>query len=226
MKESQDYLNASETDKAAMEYERGTAYDEWINSLKTGAFWEHFDKWMETLGLSSVTSGNSGGKNKPDLNDQLKQLGETAAKLTGRTVADLLEIERRFGLYAGQQFNAGTTNANGIPGNASGGLVDYTGLAWVDGSITKPEAFLSAADTELMRNMLDAASYLAYRPTISNIDSNAFGKGGINIGDVNITITEASFKEDADYERVAERVGAAFVKELGKQGFNTANYAF
>lgn len=77
-----------------------------------------------------------------------------------------------------------------------------------------------------MRNMLDAASYLAYRPTISNIDSNAFGKGGINIGDVNITITEASFKEDADYERVAERVGAAFVKELGKQGFNTANYAF
>jgi len=113
-----------------------------------------------------------------------------------------------------------------VPQHASGGLVDYTGLAWVDGSLTKPEAFLSAADTELMRNMLDAASYLAFRPTISNIDGNAFGKGGINVGDVNITITEASFKEDADYEKVAERVGEAFVKQLGRQGLNMANYSF
>ncbi len=74
--------------------------------------------------------------------------------------------------------------------------------------------------------MLDAASYLAFRPTISNIDGNAFGKGGISMGDINITITEASFKEDADYERVAERVGDAFVRQLNKQGLNMANYSF
>ena len=53
-----------------------------------------------------------------------------------------------------------------------------------------------------------------------------FNKNNASIGDINITITEASFKEDADYEKVAERVGAAFVKELNRQGLNMANYSF
>lgn len=113
-----------------------------------------------------------------------------------------------------------------IPGNAQGGIVDYTGLAWVDGTISKPEAFLSADDTALMRAMLDAAKYVSYRPSISNIDGTKFNNNSANIGDVNITITEAQFKEDADYDKVAERVGQAFVRELNKQGMNMANYAF
>lgn len=38
---------------------------------------------------------------------------------------------------------------------ATGGLVDFTGPAWVDGSPTKPEAFLSAKDTTLIAGLRD-----------------------------------------------------------------------
>jgi hypothetical protein len=39
----------------------------------------------------------------------------------------------------------------GIHQFASGGLVDFTGPAWVDGSKMRPEAFLSAEDTAMIR---------------------------------------------------------------------------
>lgn len=38
---------------------------------------------------------------------------------------------------------------------ATGGLVNYTGPAWVDGTPTKPEAFLSARDTEIIAGLRD-----------------------------------------------------------------------
>ena len=78
----------------------------------------------------------------------------------------------------------------------------------------------------MIRSWLDSARYVRMRPFMSNIDSSSFGGNNTTIGDVNITITEASFKEDADYEKVAERVGEVFVKELEKQGFMSSNYAF
>lgn len=112
------------------------------------------------------------------------------------------------------------------PRNANGGLVDYTGLAWVDGTPTKPEAFLSASDTELIRGWLDAYQTVNMRPHISNIDSGSFSGAGMSIGNVNIEINEAVLGNDADIEAVAQRVGDAFVKELSKTGFHTNNYAF
>jgi hypothetical protein len=113
------------------------------------------------------------------------------------------------------------------PAYAQGGLVNFTGPAWVDGTPSRPEAFLSAEDTALIRSWLDQAKYTNFRMRMSNIDSTMFsGNGGNTIGDVNITITEAQFKEDADYEKVAERVGEAFVKELNKQGLITPAYSF
>lgn len=38
---------------------------------------------------------------------------------------------------------------------ATGGMVDFTGPAWVDGTKSKPEAFLSASDTELIASLRD-----------------------------------------------------------------------
>lgn len=77
---------------------------------------------------------------------------------------------------------------------ATGGLVDFTGPAWVDGTPTKPEAFLSAKDTA---NMLEMAKLLRdmsltdirqmnremTRTTYSDINNN-----GVTMGDVHITI--------------------------------------
>ena len=41
---------------------------------------------------------------------------------------------------------------------ATGGMVDYTGPAWVDGTKTRPEAFLSAADTANIAKLRDILS--------------------------------------------------------------------
>ena len=78
----------------------------------------------------------------------------------------------------------------------------------------------------MIRKWLDQAKYVRFKSPFSHIDTGSFGGAGFTIGDVNVTITEAQFQEDADYEEVARRVGEAFVKELGKQGLNMANYAF
>lgn len=40
----------------------------------------------------------------------------------------------------------------------TGGLVNYTGPAWVDGTKTRPEAFLSAADTANIAKLRDILS--------------------------------------------------------------------
>lgn len=85
---------------------------------------------------------------------------------------------------------------------------------------------MSADDTALMRSMLDAWQLVMARPVMSNLDGIIGKRQHNSIGDVHITITEASFAEDADYEEVARRVGVAFTKELAMQGFRTASFNF
>ena len=112
-----------------------------------------------------------------------------------------------------------------VPGNANGGLVDYTGLAWVDGTKTNPESFLDATDTKLLRDMLDSYNYVATRPHMSYVDPS-IGVSNTTVGDINITINQAELASDADYDKVAKRVGQAFTKELQRNGLNLSGYAF
>ena len=111
-----------------------------------------------------------------------------------------------------------------IPENAEGGLVDYTGLAWVDGTKTKPESFLDATDTKLLRNMLDAFTYVKTAPYMTHINDNNFGNKNVSVGDINVNLYEAKLEKDADYDAVAQKVGKAFTKQLEKGGFNLAQY--
>ena len=120
---------------------------------------------------------------------------------------------------------AGGTLNNVLMKYASGGLVDYTGPAWVDGTKADPEAFLSAVDTKNIRTMLDAFNYVLSSPYMSNYDSSAYSNE-TNIGDINITINQAELASDADVNKLAKQVGQAFSKELQRNGLNLAGYAF
>lgn len=58
-----------------------------------------------------------------------------------------------------QSLSSGTTGwfkKSDVKAYKTGGLVDYTGLAWVDGQKGKPEAFLNANDTELFAKLKDS----------------------------------------------------------------------
>ena len=108
---------------------------------------------------------------------------------------------------------------------ASGGLVDYTGPAWVDGTPQRPESFLDAEDTSLMRAMLDSFKYITVKSASTSLSDLSL-KGNTTVGDINITINAAEFKSDEDYNKVARKVGQAFAKEIEKQGINLSGYAF
>lgn len=86
----------------------------------------------------------------------------------------------------------------------TGGLVNYTGPAWVDGTPSKPEAFLSVQDTERIGN---AAKLLADLP-ILNSTSNANNAVSSNIGDtsIEIHINVESLASDYDVDQMIERV--------------------
>ena len=104
----------------------------------------------------------------------------------------------------------------------SGGYVDYTGPAWVDGTKSRPEAFLNADDTALLRGMLDAFNFVK-TPYMTHIDTSKYGNN-VSVGDVKVTINEAQINNDQDVAELAKKVGKAFSKELTKSGISMSAY--
>lgn len=84
---------------------------------------------------------------------------------------------------------------------ATGGLVNYTGPAWVDGTPTKPEAFLNAQDTQRIG---EAAKILAQIPALNGASENV----STNIGDttIEIHINVENIDSDYDVDQMIERV--------------------
>lgn len=85
-----------------------------------------------------------------------------------------------------------------------GGLVDYTGPAWVDGTKTNPEAFLSAQDTERIGM---AARILSDLPIFNSTKSSENAVAS-NIGDtsIEIHINVENIASDYDVDQMIERV--------------------
>ena len=94
-------------------------------------------------------------------------------------------------------------------GYLNGGLVDYTGPAWVDGTPSKPEAFLNSDDT---KRIGEAAKLLSNLP-ILNSTSSASTPLSTNIGDtsIEIHINVDSISSDYDVDRLAERIKSDIV---------------
>lgn len=92
---------------------------------------------------------------------------------------------------------------------AEGGLVNYTGPAWVDGSYSKPEAFLSAEDTARIgeaAKILADLPWLGSNPT-QNITNN---RGGDVAVEINLNIDKLT--SDVDVDNMIERVKQEIVE--------------
>ena len=96
----------------------------------------------------------------------------------------------------------------------TGGLVNYTGPAWVDGTPTKPEAFLNAQDTqrigEAAKILEQIANFNKLQNQISNVNNlqNSLSSMSSNIGDttIEIHINVESIESDYDVDKMIERV--------------------
>lgn len=92
---------------------------------------------------------------------------------------------------------------------AKGGLVDYTGPAWVDGTKTNPEAFLSAADTSNIAALTKVLSTVI--APISDQNLNSVQNAEQNIYEIHIEVDNISNDYDVDdmVNRVTQRIATA-----------------
>ena len=93
-------------------------------------------------------------------------------------------------------------------GFKTGGLADYTGPAWLDGTPSKPELVLNATDTQ---NFLALRDILSKAIGSTNAINNSYG--GNATYEININVDKLT--SDYDVDRVAERVKKIIVKDSG-----------
>ena len=99
----------------------------------------------------------------------------------------------------------------------TGGLADFTGPAWLDGSKTKPELVLNASDTEnflLLKDVL--GSFLKNNMTTQN------GKGGDNYYDIDISVDEIG--SDYDVDQLARRIKEQITEDSTYRNVNAINF--
>ena len=90
----------------------------------------------------------------------------------------------------------------------TGGLADFTGPAWLDGTPSKPELVLNATDTQ---NFLALRDVLSKAMNATNSVTNSYG--GDAMYEININVDHLS--SDYDVDRVVEKVKKEIVKGSG-----------
>ena len=115
--------------------------------------------------------------------------------------------ERAKWTTAGREY-AQVLKAKGVKGYATGGLANYTGPAWLDGTPSKPELVLNAQDTKNFITLKDVLSKaMSSTGSVSNeYSGNATYEININVDHLN---------SDYDVDKVVERVKKKIVQDSG-----------
>lgn len=98
----------------------------------------------------------------------------------------------------------------------TGGLADYTGMAWLDGTKSKPELVLNAKDTENFITLKDILSDL-FRTGASQTKNS-----GDNYYDFHITVEQIA--DDYDVERMIQKVKDEINKDATYRNVNSINF--
>lgn len=233
------YRNAH-LDNEENEWQTGAERDARLNSLKQAllAGDESGNAWTEEKFINTYSNYVSDAKEIWDLysndmnrdnrirvrNDLLsmglnvKENGTALEVEGGAADTSLQEVMRRYGFQMGGRVGGSDSYPiiKYVKQYAQGGLVNYTGPAWVDGSSARPEAFLSAEDTERIGN---AAKLLADIPSLSrsNISTSNQTYGDTNI-EINLNIDHIS--SDVDVDEMLERVKQEIVDVARPIGTN------
>lgn len=148
-----------------------------------------------------------------------------AAKEAGYTVSQLIKIrddsdwsntaKNNFGKAVNEVYDLPKKNKNGKitqkklkTSFKTGGIADFTGPAWLDGTPSKPELVLNARDTQ---NFIALRDVLSKALGATNSVTNSYG--GNATYEININVDK--IEKDYDVDRVAERVKKIIVKDSG-----------
>lgn len=103
-----------------------------------------------------------------------------------------------------------------------GGIADFTGMAWLDGTKTKPERVLNWKQNALFETLVKTLETMqSFKIPVPKFTMPAFGDGfknadGGNVTIENITVQVDKLESDADYELMADKVGEVIGKRLIK----------
>lgn len=105
-----------------------------------------------------------------------------------------------------------------LPGYSQGGLVDFTGPVMVHGSKKKPEAFISAEDTALLKSTIFNPNNNVLQDFVDALENRNNSNGTVEavpnviIEEVNLEITSETIANDYDAKRAGEKILEEMVK--------------
>ena len=169
---------------------------------------------------ASQTSGEikrgAKGEDVRAIQKALSSLGYYKGSIDGifgeATQSAVYAFQKAMGIQADGIVGNKTREKFKLKGYKTGGLVDFTGPAWVDGTKTKPEAFLSAEDTAMLKSKIFDNNKYSLRSVVElfegidnsgkNITTN--NDQGVVFENVQITIESGTIANDYDARRAGE----------------------
>ena len=150
-------------------------------------------------------------------------------KASGFTSKEAANSAMRDAVYNILRVGAGTMASSSMIGQgiravqdaatvyAKGGIADFTGPAWLDGSPQDPERILSPYQTKLFETMISALENIdrVMIPSMSNYSNlQATGGGNVSVGDIVVNVDNLDTEDD--YEEMADKVCAILMDRIGQ----------
>ena len=169
--------------------------------------------------LKQGSSGNSVKWLQYFLNQAIGAGLNIDGKFGSKTYAALRQFQNRANLKLIDGI-VGPETAAAFKRYATGGYVDYTGPAWVDGSPTKPEAILSAKDTQ---NFIQLKQLIAAMMDRIGMNNSAFGLQSAAGNTCTIYVNVDQLASDYDVDDMVNRVKQEIMNSTSYRNINLIN---
>lgn len=205
----------AENERLAKEYEAATGEKLTYNSSE-GAWYKENGERLYTVSKDEIAH---------DIVAKMRQnsnaWGSASESKQKELAAENEELAKRLKNVLGQDI----TKKNGVwyiggqelyKKYEHGGLADFTGPAWLDGTKSKPEMILNAKDTQ---------NFIQLKDILAGLRSGIVGDQG-QTGDwyFDIDINVDEIANDYDVDKVADRVKQAIYKETTYRNVNAINF--
>ena len=150
-------------------------------------------------------------KADPNWSNAFYYAGKRDAKIESETVDAQYASDWTFDMVFDKWYSSTKSKAF-----KKGGLADFTGPAWLDGTKSKPEMVLNARDTE---------NFIQLKDVLAGLRSNLVGansSSGDWYFDIDINVDEIA--NDYDVDQVAERVKQSIYNETTYRNVNAINF--
>lgn len=208
------YLDAKNAGKN--KYTPSTSYPD-VNKIQTpkknpssnsGAKTLSVGTRVRTVGYGNAASDGSGGR--------------AAKGLSGRKILKVRKGAKYPYLIGTSNDPSGWTGwytASALQAYKKGGLANFTGPAWLDGTKTKPEAVLNARDTQNFLQLRDVLSDVLNKSrTIERSNSE---NNGDNYYDIDIQVDKLS--NDYDVDQLVKKIKKEITKDANYRNVRTIN---